>query len=59
MALSLVGFLEADRGFSALVEVLERLGRGEAIDAALARTFGDGHAALCRRWADRADGDAP
>jgi hypothetical protein len=53
LALSLVASLDEERGFHALVEVLERLGRGEDIDAALTGVYGDGHAVLCRRWAER------
>lgn len=52
VALSLVRDLEEDRGFHALVDVLERLGAGSNLDQALTEVYGEGHAALCRRWAE-------
>ena len=60
LALSLVRDLEADRGFHALVDVLERLGRGATAEQALAEVYGEGYAALCRRWAEHVrEGVAP
>lgn len=60
LALSLVRDLEEDRGFHALVDVLERLGAGATSDQALSEVYGEGHAALCRRWAEHVrEGTAP
>jgi tetratricopeptide (TPR) repeat protein len=60
LALSLVRDLEEDRGFHALVDVLERLGAGANLEQALTEVYGEGHAALCRRWAERVrEGAAP
>jgi tetratricopeptide (TPR) repeat protein len=60
MALSLVRHLEEDRGFHALVDVLARLGGGATLEQALTEVYGEGHPALCRRWAERVrEGAAP
>jgi hypothetical protein len=60
LALSLVRELEEDRGFHALVDVLERLGAGATPDQALREVYGEGHPALCRRWAEHVrEGTAP
>jgi len=60
VALSLVRDLEEDRGFHALLDVLERLGAGATMEQALTEVYGEGHAALCRRWAERVrEGRAP
>jgi len=60
VALSLVRDLEEDRGFPALLDVLERLGAGATMEQALTEVYGEGHAALCRRWAERVrEGKAP
>ncbi|HEX5044833.1 MAG TPA: tetratricopeptide repeat protein [Candidatus Polarisedimenticolaceae bacterium] len=60
VALSLVRALEEDRGFHALLDVLERLGAGANLDQALTEVYGEGHAALCRRFAEHVrDGAAP
>ena len=60
VALSLVRDLEEDRGFHALLDVLERLGAGATLEQSLTEVYGEGHAALCRRWAERVrEGTAP
>jgi hypothetical protein len=60
LALSLVRFLEEERGFHALLDVLERLGRGASLEQGLTEVYGDGYVPLCRRWAERVrEGAAP
>ncbi len=49
-ALSLVLFLEHDRGLDGLVELLDRLGAGDTLDQALETVFRLDYAALCRSW---------
>jgi hypothetical protein len=49
-ALSLILWMEEERGFAAIVSVLDRLGEGASLDAALSTVFGGGYAELCRRW---------
>jgi tetratricopeptide (TPR) repeat protein len=51
-ALSLVSYLESLRDIDGLVMVLERLGRGERIEAALRSVYGLDHGELCRRWSE-------
>lgn len=51
-ALSLVRWIEAERGFSTLVSLLDRLGEGVSEDDAFSAVYGQGYADLCRRWAD-------
>ena len=51
LAHSLVLWLEQRRGFPHVVWVLELLGDGYSVDAALQRAYGDDYATLCRRWA--------
>lgn len=50
-ALSLTAFLESLRGWDGLLELLDRLGRGEAAGAALDAVYGAPYDELCRRWA--------
>ncbi|MBZ5640958.1 MAG: tetratricopeptide repeat protein [Acidobacteriia bacterium] len=50
-ALSLTLYLEELRGFTGLVDVLDRMGAGDAPEAALQQTYGEGYDELCRRWA--------
>ncbi len=50
-ALSLTSFLESLRGWDGLLELLDRLGRGEAAAAALEAAYGAPYEELCRRWA--------
>ena len=50
IALSLTGFLESRRGFDTLVSLLDLLGEGAELDAALERLYGEDYAAICRRW---------
>lgn len=50
-ALSLTSFLESLRGWDGLLELLDRLGRGEAAAAALEAVYGAAYDELCRRWA--------
>ena len=58
-ARSLLAWLEDDRGFHAVVEVLDRLGGGEPLDRALADVYGEGLHDLSRRWLrDVAEGRA-
>jgi hypothetical protein len=52
LALSLTLDLEARGGFDSLVRLLRRLGEGEDLDEALTAVYGEGHAALCRDWAE-------
>jgi tetratricopeptide (TPR) repeat protein len=51
-ALSLVRWIEAERGFSTLVSLLDRLGEGVPEDEAFSAVYGQGYADLCRRWAE-------
>lgn len=50
LALSLVRWLERRRDFTHLVWVLDLLGEGRSVDAALAQVYGEGYEGLCRRW---------
>jgi tetratricopeptide (TPR) repeat protein len=52
-ALSLTLFLEEQRGFPALVALLDRMGDGESPEAALTETFAEGYDEICRRWAGK------
>lgn len=52
-ALSLTAHLESLRGFDGVLELLERLGSGGALDQALQQVYGEPYAELCRRWAER------
>ena len=51
-ALSLTRFLEARRGFDALVTLLSRLGDGETFDDALAAVYGAPYPELAVAWAE-------
>lgn len=51
-ALSFTRFLETRRGFDGLVAVLDRLGDGESIDAALQALYGATYAELAAAWAE-------
>ncbi len=51
VALSLTRYLESRRGFSAVVDLLERIGDGESLDSALQTMYGETYPDLCRRWA--------
>lgn len=50
-ALSLTRYLETRRGIDGLADLLDHLARGEKLDDALERVYGEDHAVLCRRWA--------
>ncbi len=50
LALSLTRHLEEQSGFDRLVDLLDELGRGAALDSALLSTYGFDYAALCRSW---------
>jgi tetratricopeptide (TPR) repeat protein len=56
-ALSLTRFLESRQGFRGLVYLLELLGEGRDMDDALRHVYGEGYAALCRRWAEELPGE--
>ncbi len=56
-ALSLVLFLEERRGFSGLVDLLDRMGAGEMPEAALEQVYGEGYDGICRRWAEKVLGE--
>jgi tetratricopeptide (TPR) repeat protein len=51
LALSLTRYLESRQGFDALVYVLQQLGDGADISAALLQVYGQDYAGLCRSWA--------
>ena len=51
-ALSLTEFLERERGFDLVVELLDRLASGAGIDASLLAVYGDDYRGVCRRWAE-------
>ncbi|MDX1388534.1 MAG: hypothetical protein R3344_05065 [Acidobacteriota bacterium] len=51
-ALSLVRYLESRRGFAGLLDLLDGLGEGLALDAAVTEAFGEGYDEVCRRWAE-------
>ncbi|MFQ5767980.1 MAG: hypothetical protein ACE5ID_08360, partial [Acidobacteriota bacterium] len=51
IALSLTRHLKTRWGFQGLVHLLDRLGRGDGIDAALRRISGQDYRATCREWA--------
>jgi tetratricopeptide (TPR) repeat protein len=51
-SLDLTLFLESQRGFDLLVDLLERLGGGADLDTALSATYGADYRTLCRRWAE-------
>jgi tetratricopeptide (TPR) repeat protein len=53
MALSLTRHLESQRGFDSLVSLLDLLGQGEELDAALQRLYGEDYAAICSGWKRR------
>jgi len=50
MALSLTRHLESRRGMETLVSLIELLGEGAELEAALQHFYGEGYAAICRRW---------
>jgi hypothetical protein len=52
IALSLTGWLESRGGFHRLVDLLELLGKGEDLDAALGAVYLRSYAELCRDWAE-------
>lgn len=58
-ALSFSRFLEERRGFDGLVSVLDRLGDGEPLDAALHALYGATYAELAASWADSLRAEAP
>jgi hypothetical protein len=51
-SLSLTRHLESRRGFRGLIDILEALGQGMDIDAALHDAFGEDYAEVCARWAE-------
>ncbi len=51
-ALSLSLFLESLRGWDGLLDVLDRLERGESLSGAFEAAYGSTYADLCRRWAE-------
>ncbi len=51
-ALSLTAELESLRGFGAVVDLLDRLGDGTSLDAALSDAFSMTYEELCHRWAE-------
>jgi tetratricopeptide (TPR) repeat protein len=51
MALSLTMHLEARKGIDGLVRVLDRLGEGEELEAALVAVYGVSYERICRDWA--------
>lgn len=51
-ALSLTRYLESRRGFSAILELLDRLAEGRDVETALRDTFGEGYDEICRHWAE-------
>jgi tetratricopeptide (TPR) repeat protein len=50
IALSLTRHLESRRGMPGIVRLLDGLGRGESLDAALLAEYGVDHAGLCADW---------
>jgi hypothetical protein len=50
MALSLTEHLESRQGFSGLVLLLELLGDGAELDAALLQVYREDYSAICKRW---------
>ena len=50
-ALSLTRFLEAERGFDVLVSVVEKMGEGAGLDAALHTYYGRDYAGCAAAWA--------
>jgi hypothetical protein len=50
MALSLTRHLEARQGFGGLVLLLELLGEGADLDAALLQLYREDYSAICKRW---------
>ena len=50
-ALSLTRFLEAERGFDVLVSVIEKMGEGAGLDAALYAYYGRDYAGCAAAWA--------
>ena len=55
-ALALTRFLESRRGFDVLVSLLDRLGDGESLDAALLASYGATFAELAAEWAASLEG---
>jgi tetratricopeptide (TPR) repeat protein len=51
VALALAEYLVDRRGFSGVLQVLDLLGDGREIDAALEHVYNEGYAEICRRWA--------
>jgi tetratricopeptide (TPR) repeat protein len=51
IALALTEHLVDRRGFSGVLQVLELLGEGREVDAALEHVYGEGYSDVCRRWA--------
>ena len=58
-ALAFTRFLESRRGFDVLVSVLDRLGDGDSLDAALSASYGATYAELAAEWANSLEGRAP
>lgn len=58
-ALSFTRFLEAERGFDALVSVLDRLGDGERLDDALRGLYARDYAELAATWATTLRSEVP
>jgi len=54
LALSLTRYLEQRSGFHRVVDLLDELGDGTELDAALERIYGMNYATLCRRWNEQA-----
>ena len=50
MALSLTLHLESRQGFGGLVLLLELLGDGAELDAALLQLYRQDYAAICKQW---------
>ena len=50
-ALSLTRYLEGLRDFQSIVQLLDRMGDGKDLDAALQDVYGVTYGELCRRWA--------
>ncbi len=50
--LSLVLYLETRRGFGGVLDLLDGLGQGLALDAAVTEAFGESYGELCNRWAE-------
>lgn len=56
-ALSLTLYLEGRRGFSGLVNLLDRMGAGQSPEDALREIYGEGYDGICRFWAGTVRGE--